>query len=78
MRRCDSPPSLRELFISPSLQACLNNIDPEDSMGHSAEDLASDRSTFRNLGIVIGTLIGVSVAIAGWVFFLSHALEGRI
>jgi hypothetical protein len=47
-------------------------------MSHSAEDLASDRSTFRNLGIVIGSLVGLAVAIAGWVFFLSGALEGKI
>jgi len=47
-------------------------------MAHSAEDFASDRNTFRNLGIVVGSLIGLSIAIAGWVFFLSHALEGKI
>lgn len=47
-------------------------------MGHSAEDIASDRNTFRNLGIVIGSLVGLAVIIAGWVFFLSNALEGKL
>ncbi len=47
-------------------------------MAHSAEDFAADRSTFRNLRIVVGSLVGLTVVIAGWVFFLSHALEGKI
>ena len=47
-------------------------------MPQSAQDAVNDRNTFRNIGIVVGGLVGLALLIAGWVTFLSHALEGKI
>ena len=47
-------------------------------MPHSTEDRIADRTTWRKLAIVIGTLVSITVLIAGWVTFLSHSIEGKI